>query len=213
MNRVFAATLLLILSLPPVWAQDIQTSLPSGQILRGHFVQIRQINGFITPLRSEGQFTFAPGNGLIWTVTAPYVTKTVATNTGLFQINVDIRTQSRSGPPRSGQSLSWQKIPTASAYYSMLSNLLSGNISELHKTFRLDVSGRPSRWRISLVPRIWGDPFLPFREIRARGGHFTEEILLMKSDGESERLTFDAMTTGHNTLTDDEQNIYMHLMP
>lgn len=208
MNRVFTAGIVLILSLTPVWAEDIQTSLPSGQILRGHFVQIRQIKGFLIPLRSEGTFTFAPENGLIWTVTTPYVTQTIATESGLFQINGDVRT-----PPRSGQPLSWQKMPTASAYYTMLRNLLSGNISELHKNFRLDMSGRPSRWRISLVPRIWGDPFLPFREIRVRGGHFTEEILLMKSDGESESLTFDAMTTGHNTLTDSEQNLFMRLKP
>lgn len=210
MNRAYAAGLLLVLSLTAIQAQDIPAplSIHTGQVLRGHFVLTRKLKGFRTPLHSEGTFTLSPENGLIWTVTTPYATRTVATETGLFQLNTDARLT-----PASGQSISWQNVPTAGEYYAMLSNILAGSVADLQKNFRIRQNGRSTNWRMSLVPRKWGNPLLPFREIRIRGARYAQEIILIKTEGDRDRLTLDTVVTGPNTLTADERETFARLTP
>lgn len=205
MNRAFAAFLLLWLCLIGAAAQDAPAPTPihPGDVLRGHFVQTRQLKDINKTLHAEGDFTIAPANGLIWNVTKPFATTIIVTRTGLVQTR---------GEPKSA-SPSFQKLPTAGELYAMLGNLLTGDIASLNKTFRMDQSGRAAHWRMSLVPRRWDDPLMPFREIRIHGGRFVEDIAFIKTDGDSDTISFDTMSITKNALTASERDTFAQVVP
>lgn len=205
MNRALAACILFWLCLIGAAAQDVPAPTPvkSGDVLRGHFVQTRQLKGFSKPLRTEGDFTVAPATGMIWNVTKPFATTIIATQAGLMQTSGDTK----------GGNPSLQKLPTASELYAMLNGLLSGDIASLNKNFRMDQNGRAAHWRLSLVPRRWGNPLMPFREIRVHGGRFVEQIDLIKVDGDSDTISFDGMSVGKTTLTANERDIFAQVVP
>lgn len=58
----------------------------AGQVLRGHFVQDRQLAGFAKPLRSEGSFALVPGRGLIWRGEKPFPNTTIISSAGILQV-------------------------------------------------------------------------------------------------------------------------------
>lgn len=127
----------------------------SNEVLRGHFVRLRELQGISKPLKSEGEFTLAPLSGLIWNTTKPLASATIFTSTSLVQTSRTNTTQNSSAivkpisPPNSetppGQAGSAdispasaaQKLPTLSAFYTMLSGLLASDIPGLGKNSKL----------------------------------------------------------------------------
>ena len=81
MRRLIVA-LLLVLACPALAETAV---LKDGDVLRGHFVQERFMQGFAAPLHSEGSFVVAPGRGLIWRAETPFAITTVVTPAGLVQ--------------------------------------------------------------------------------------------------------------------------------
>lgn len=167
----------------------------AGEVLRGHFVQTRHMNGFAKPLRSEGNFTIAPQYGLIWTVKKPLHSATVITKSGLVQSNDGVQTL----------NLSARKVPFIAQLHDMIAGMLTGDVAAMQKKFTLTQQGTADSWRIRLIPKQANDTMVPFREIRARGGRFVEEVTMLRSDGDSDVLTFDGVTLTTSALTSEEQ--------
>lgn len=170
-------------------------SVKPGEVLRGNFVQLRIMQGFDKPLRSEGHFTVAPPDGLIWEVAKPFSIVTVITAKGLVQHSGGAETV----------NFSADKMPFVAQLFDMISSVLTGDRSALEKKFSVEQSGTPESWRIKLVPRKKTDPLMPFSEIRVAGDRFVKTVTMVRPNGDSDVLTFDGMTLTSGPLTPQER--------
>jgi hypothetical protein len=161
------------------WAAGPTQGLAPDDVLRGRFVQERQLSGFKTPLKSEGHFVLTPGRGLIWDADKPFAVTTVITPEGLAQnVNGD-----------QTMRLDSAKIPFIGRLYDMLGGALAGDWSKLESDFEVTRTGTPEKWQVSMVPRAADNIAMPFRSIDVSGGRFVEVILLTKPDGDTDTLT------------------------
>jgi hypothetical protein len=153
--------------------------LGADEVLRGSFVQERQLSGFKTPLRSEGRFVLAPARGLIWEAEKPFAVTTVITPDGLAQT------------VNGGQTLRLDasKLPFLARLYDMLGGALAGDWSKMEADFTVTRSGDPGNWRVAMVPRNPDNMAMPFRSIDVTGGRFVNVIVLTKPDGDADTLT------------------------
>jgi hypothetical protein len=169
-SRLIALFLLLFAC--PAWAET--AVLKAGDVLRGRFVQERHMQGFATPLRSEGRFVVAPGRGLIWRAETPFAITTVVTPAGLVQ-SIDGAETSR---------LSTARLPFLARLYDMLTAALAGDWGGLEGAFTVTRKGE----YVVLKPPRPDDPNLP--AITARLGRFVDEVEIMKPGGDRDRLLF-----------------------
>jgi hypothetical protein len=123
----WAMTVSFLLSATPDGAAADVTpqTLKSGEILRGRFVQERQLAGFAKPLRTTGTFALVPGRGLIWRALTPFQDTTVITPDGILgQVN-----------GRETMRLPASRVPGLGHLYEVLGGAVSGNTAPLEQTF------------------------------------------------------------------------------
>lgn len=157
-----------------------QVIVGAGDILRGHFIEERHLKGFNGPMNSEGHFVVAPKHGLIWGMEKPFPTTTVITPAGLAQSINGI----------SIMRLPAKKMPFLLHLYNMLGGALAGDWKELERDFTVTRSGDAEDWQVILVPRRADNPAMPFSSITVSGHRFVENVVLLKTDGDSDTLTF-----------------------
>jgi len=177
----------------PVRARAV-TALSTGQVLRGRFVQERHLHGFDAPLRTEGSFTLAPGQGLIWRAETPFAITTVITAAGLVQ-DVDGTETMR---------LPTARLPFLSRLYGMLSGALSGDWHGLEPDFVVTRSGDEAHWRADLTPRRPDAIGMPLRDIAVSGSRFVDQVQIDKPDGDFEHLAFLDQVLSNGPLRPDE---------
>ncbi len=153
-----------------------QIRLDAAHVLRGHFVDERQIAGMDKPMRTTGSFVAAPARGLIWGIEKPFPTSTVVTPDGAFQALGNI-------------SL---KLPAKNLHhlYEMLGGALAGDWSGLEQDFTITPSGSGGHWQMRMTPRHPENAKLPYAMITVSGGSFVENILMAKGDGSIDALHF-----------------------
>ena len=180
------------------WAAGPTQGLAPDDVLRGRFVQERQLSGFKTPLRSDGHFVLAPSRGLIWDAEKPFAVTTVITPEGLAQ-NVN-----------GGQTLRLDagKIPFLGRLYDMLGGALAGDWSKMDTDFTVTRSGTPEKWRVSMVPRNADNLAMPFRSIDVTGGRFVDLIVLTKPDGDTDTLTLLDQSVAKAPLAPAETTVF-----
>jgi hypothetical protein len=140
----WAMTVSFLLSATPDGAAADVTpqTLKSGEILRGRFVQERQLAGFAKPLRTTGTFALVPGRGLIWRALTPFQDTTVITPDGILgQVN-----------GRETMRLPASRVPGLGHLYEVLGGAVSGNTAPLEQTFDVKRSDLPESWRLLLTP-------------------------------------------------------------
>jgi len=161
--------------------------LSDGDVLRGHFVQERHMQGFANPIRSEGSFVVAPGRGLIWRAETPFAVTTVVTPAGLVQ-SVEGTETTR---------LAAARLPFLSRLYDMMAGALGGDWRALEGVFTITRSAD----RVSLVPARADDPTAAqIAGITARLGRFVDAVEIKKPGGDFDRLTFTAQTLNARPL-------------
>jgi hypothetical protein len=166
-----------------------------GEVLRGRFLQERQIKGFDRPLVSTGNFVLAPGMGLIWQTEKPFAIVTVITAAGLVQ-DVDGTETTR---------LAAARLPFLTHLYDLLGAALSGDWQALGSQFQVTRHGDAKQWDLLLEPHAGADPLtMPFRSITLRGSAFLEEVRIVRLDGDSDRLEFSDQTLGVGGLSSAE---------
>ncbi len=74
--------------------------------------------------------------------------------------------------------------------YDMLGGVLAGNWQPLEQDFTVTRSGDAGNWQVLLSPRHADDPAMPFSSITINGHRFVENVTLLKTDGDSDTLTF-----------------------
>jgi Outer membrane lipoprotein carrier protein LolA-like len=169
--------------------------LDAGQVLRGRFVQTRQLQGFARPLVTEGQFVLSPGRGLIWRAESPFAVTTVISPAGLRQEMHGTETF----------RLPAERVPFLGRLYGMLGGALSGDWSALNSDFAVTRTGDAMSWQATLTPRAAPSAMMPFQTITARGGCFVEAVDLLKPGGDTDRLRFRDQSVITGILTAEEE--------
>ncbi|MBV9248977.1 MAG: outer membrane lipoprotein carrier protein LolA [Acetobacteraceae bacterium] len=176
MKRLASALLLALAAQTATASETAQVH--EGQVLRGHFMQERRMQGFAKPLRSSGTFVVAPGIGLIWHAEQPFEVTTIVTRAGL--------TQQLAGDEI--MQLSAAKLPFLSRLNTMMSGALSGDWHALETDFSL---ARTAGGRVTLTPRRTDDLASGgILRIDASVGRFVEAVDIVRPNGESDHLGF-----------------------
>jgi len=194
-----AAALSLVLLLTGSTRAAEPARLSPGEVLRGHFVQERTLTGFTRPIRSEGTFLLAPGQGLIWRGTVPFALVSVITPGGLRQ-TLD------------GQEtlhLSAAKLPFLGPLHDILSAAMQGEWRPLEQAFLLTRTPQGTGSEVQLTPRpetpVAG---LPVARIEARVGSFVETVTITRPGGDHDRLTFSGQQIEAGPLSAEEQALF-----
>ena len=158
-----------------------QPIVGTHEILRGYFLEKKNLKGFKGPMSSEGHFVVAPQHGLIWGLEKPFPTTTVITPAGLAQSISGINVM----------HLPSQKIPFMLHLYDILGGALTGNWAALETDFSVTRRGDNAQgWQVTLVPHQADNPAMPFSSIRISGHRFVENVAMLKPNGDSDTLTF-----------------------
>jgi len=160
--------------------KSIQSVVGPQDVLRGRFSEEKDLQGFKEPMKSEGHFVVAPHYGIIWALDKPFTTTMVITRDGLVQ--------SINGS--NVMRLPSQKIPFMLHLYDALGGALTGDWVPLEADFVVTQSGNAKGWNVSLVPRQPDNPAMPFSSITIKGRRFVESVVMLKPNGDSDRLTF-----------------------
>jgi hypothetical protein len=206
MLKMVAVALSLLLGVPQAMADDLPlvTPLKAGRVLRGQFTQARSLQGFQAPLKSEGSFVVAAGQGLIWKVEKPFATTTVITPSGLVQNSQGAETL----------RLPAARIPFIARLYDMLSGTMTGDLSGLKQQFDVQTSGSPEKWSLQLIPKgsvsggSAGDPQnIPIQRMDLTGDQYVESVDIHRQNGDRDLLTFSGQHVDTQPLSQEEQGL------
>ena len=192
---VVAFAIFAFLGSPAGAAPTTPQSIAAGEVLRGHFVQARQLQGFAKPLKSEGSFVLVPGRGLIWHNEKPFDSAAIITADGILQLS---RGQEAMRLPAS-------KLPGLAQLYNVLSAALSGNTGPLQQAFTVVQSTTDNGWRVELKPLDAGKQAMTqIKRLTLTGSRYVESVEVERSSGDTDRITFSAHKISKGDLTPDE---------
>jgi hypothetical protein len=173
----------LLLTLASAGASAQTATLAEGEVLRGHFVQERHLQGFAQPVRSEGSFVLVPGRGLIWRAEKPFPVVTVVTPAGLVQSVGGTETT----------RLPASRLPFLTRLYHMMGGAMAGDWRALEGEFTVAREPAGKATRITLTPRRADDPTATaIKSIAATVEHYVETVDIVRPGGDFDHLTFSA---------------------
>lgn len=174
-------------------------AIPSGQVLTGRFTQERTLAGIPKPLRNEGRFTLAPGQGLIWRAEKPFESITVITPGGLTQSVSEQQTL----------NLPATRLPFLKPFYDMLSGGLAGDYRAMEQNFTVTREDSEQMWGVRLTPKKAGDPANgPIESIRLTGRDLVETVEIAKTGGDKEKLVFSDQKLSPGPVPPDEARLF-----
>jgi hypothetical protein len=173
-----------------------QALLP-GQILRGHFVQDRQLAGFPKQLRSEGSFVLVPGRGLIWRSEAPFKNITVISRRGIVQTVGGKETM----------RLSAARIPGLGQLYDIMEAAVSGDTTTLEQAFTIQRTIDAHQWQLLLTPKSADVSVSQLKSLSVKGGRLVDTIDVDKGGGDVDHLTFLNSAIEPLTLSEEERSL------
>ncbi len=163
--RFAALALGLALALPALAAEvGPRLNLKSGQILTGRFTHDHPVQGFDAPFRTEGTFTLAPENGIVWAIERPMKTRTTIANGTLTQSVGQVALF----------KVTAAQQPVLADIEKKLLYALSGDWKKLEKDYIVTRSGDAQSWSATITPRETAGAPMPFQKIVARGGRFVD---------------------------------------
>ena len=178
--------------------EQLQATLSSQNIVRGHFEQIREVAMFDQPLSSQGSFVLDKDNGLVWDQTTPFPVKLILTDNKLSQRFAD----------QPAQIITDQDNPMAFYFSHIFLAVFHGNTEQLKEQFSLAFtpmsnSGGGNLWKLELTPK--NAPLnAVFRRISLSGSQDIQSIALEEIRGDSTTIHFSQLTHQPPRLTDAE---------
>jgi outer membrane lipoprotein-sorting protein len=174
---------------------ELLRQLSQPAVLRGSFVQQRQIAGFRRPVQSAGRFVVAHGTGLLWHTQRPFES--------LLVINRQMLSVSNGVGQSSTTTLDAAKEPMLRMLNDLLQGVVVADLAQLQAQFDVDV--RPSGatdWAMTLLPRQ-AALRSRFTSIDLVGGKYVRSVQLHEQSGDVTIVRFaDQMEDDH--LTDVE---------
>ncbi|MDR3410178.1 MAG: outer membrane lipoprotein carrier protein LolA [Formivibrio sp.] len=175
---------------------QIQQQLSDAPVLRGEFVQTRELTGLKKPLKSSGRMLVDKTRGVLWKTEKP--------------IAGTLRVSRQEIVQKDGQQilmrLSAEKEPVVKTIGSVLFSLFAGDLATLDRYFShtgsLQRRDGQRGWELQLTPR---EPALAhlIQRIELKGAGTAEEVVLRAESGDLTRIEFRHIATAR-TLTAPE---------
>jgi len=171
--------------------QQLSDQLARPEVIHGQFIQEKHLRALPQPLISKGRFVLAKQHGLLWLLQTP--------------LQQDYRISVQGIARRDGDQ--WQMLPNKSAgaeQNRLFLAVLQGDSSGLQRDFELNLSGEPTRWKLTLTPR---SVLLKqvFNQINIDGGELVQRIELLETQGDSTVLRMQDATSAQ-PLSEAEQH-------
>ena len=197
MSRFFFCLFLIFTPLAAqaaVEAPSAQEKLTAGQVLRGNFTEVRQIQPTDNPLQTSGHFIASVDNGLIWAMEKPLQTSTIITSKGAVQ---DIGGLAVKLP-----------IKNLTSLYTMISNAMEGNWNSLEQDFKITRAQQGSKWQMLLTPKEGQSLKKIYIAITVSGGRFVENIVMTKVNNTSDEIAFSDVAVTTSDVPAQEKQLY-----
>ena len=187
MTRLHRLLLLLALLLLPALSafsaegEGVQARLAKPAVLRGDFVQEKQLKGFRNPLKSSGDFLLLRERGILWNTKAPFASSTRLTRSKLLSTLPDGSTQ---------VLIDSKASPGMAAVTSLMMATIAGDLSALGKRFQLKETLRTDgSWSLTLTPR---EAALKqaFARIELAGARHVNSVDIIETGGDRTRIRF-----------------------
>lgn len=175
-------------------ADDVRARLADVVVLRGHFVQDKQLQGFTRPLHSEGRFLLARERGVIWDTEVPFASTLVLGGEQLVARDAD-------GGRR--VLVDGSREPGLAAIQGLLLALVAGDLDALAAQFTIEETLHGDGWTLALVPT---DPALArvFSRIELAGDRHVRRVALEERGGDRSVIVFDALVDAPAQLSREE---------
>ena len=150
-------------------------------VLRGQFVQSRQIQGFKRPVESSGDFVVARNRGLVWHTMKPFES-TLSVNRERLRIT--------NGKGGTETTLDARREPMLRTLNDILQSVVIADVAALEKSFALQVKAVGAEsWEMSLQPK---DATLRarFSAITLLGGAYVQNVRLQEASGDVTTVRF-----------------------
>lgn len=160
----------------------VRARLAQPDVLRGGFVQEKQLEGFRNPLRSRGGFLLVRGRGVAWDTVEPFAASTVLTRARLLTTLPD-------GSSR--VVLDADSSPGMATVNALLMALVAGDLDALAPQFTLEETLLDDgAWTLVLRPR---EDTLKrvFERIELRGDRHVREVHILEAAGDRTRIVFE----------------------
>jgi hypothetical protein len=196
-SDIFVAVIVGLLGFAPasLAAPAAPQTMSAGDVLRGQFVQTRQLQGFAKPLKSEGSFVLVPGRGLIWHSEKPFDNTAIITAGGILQL----------AKGREAMRLSAAKLPGLAQLYNVLSAALSGNTGPLQQTFAVTQTSGNDGWKVELKPLDSGKQAMSqIKRLVLSGTRYVDAVEVERTGGDVDRITFSGHKVAKADLTPGE---------
>jgi outer membrane lipoprotein-sorting protein len=171
---------------------ELLHQLSQPAVLRGSFVQQRQIAGFRRPVQSMGRFVVARGTGLLWHTQRPFES--------LLVINRQRLSVSSGAGQSSKTTLDAAKEPMLRTLNDLLQGMVVADLPQLDAQFDVDV--RPSGgtdWAMTLLPKQ-AALRSRFASVELVGGKYVQSVQLREQTGDVTIVRFtDQMEDDHLT--------------
>ena len=162
--------------------------LSSAQVLRGRFIQRRNLSGLPRPLVSRGEFLLARDTGILWETREPFASEFVLTESGMILRDGD--TQSR---------VTSTDQPALRAPLELFLAVFALDLARLEKSFELYGEGDGSYWRLDLRPRQARMAEVFTRAI-VSGSRYVERIELEAPNGDRTEIELTAVAASSEPL-------------
>ena len=165
-------------------AAGVRARLAKPVLLRGEFVQEKQLHGFRNPLKSSGDFLLLRERGIAWNTRAPVASSTRLTRSKLLATMPD-------GSSR--VLIDASSSPGMAAVNALLMALVAGDLDALAARFTLKETLRgDAGWSLALQPR---DATLKqaFSSIVLDGDRYVRGVEIVEPGGDRTRIRFAAL--------------------
>ncbi|MDD1791876.1 outer membrane lipoprotein carrier protein LolA [Enterovibrio sp. ZSDZ42] len=178
---------------------ELQQQLSLSPVVRGDFIQVREIALLDMPLQSQGQFLLSEKHGLLWEQQTPFpVSLTLAGETLRQRI-----------PGQPETVVHANENPMAFYFSEMFLSLFHADTHVLKEQFNLSLTGDKNQWQLTLIPNA--APLTQvFKNIVLSGGDNIETLSLHELRGDKTTLTFSDIQHMPTVLSDEERLAFSH---
>lgn len=184
--------------LPAVTYATPPSFIAPNEVMRGNFSQDRFLAGFDAPLHSNGNFTLAPNQGLIWRSEKPFATTVIITSQGLIQKTGDTELM----------RLSATEMPYFAPLYRFLAATLSGDWGALSEHYQVRDTAVDNGRELTLHPLKGNAGLVPFDSITIHYSKFVDHIEIRKPDGDRDHLSFTDVMLSSGPVGAAEEALY-----
>jgi hypothetical protein len=168
------------------------------KVLRGSFELVRYLQGFPSPLVSDGNFVLEPERALIWQVVRPLSIISVISQTGLVQLIEG------ADPIRVPTS----NVPLVAKFQIALSAAMTGNFESLTDFAVSKQDKTDGIWSAVLTPTTNSSVSrLPFSRIEIEGRDLIRKVVLFKANGDRDIVQFQNQAWDEIGFSDGEKKL------